>query len=166
MEIKPWLILLHVLGAFGFLAAHGISMGVFFRMRKERDRGRLTTLLEFSTVYLGALYLFLLVLLVSGVAAGIVGGRWTNGELWLWVSLGVLIATTVAMYYLMTYPVAAIRSGLGIQVMDDKKKGIMPTPVSDAELEVLLTSRRPVIGAAVGIGAILVITWLMEMKPF
>ena len=105
-------------------------------------------------------------LLVSGVAAGIVGGRWTNGELWLWVSLGVLIATTVAMYYLMTYPVAAIRSGLGIQGMDDKKKGIMPTPVSDAELEVLLTSRRPVIGAAVGIGAILVITWLMEMKPF
>jgi hypothetical protein len=166
VDIKPWLVVLHILSVFGFLAVHGISMGVVFRVRKERDRGRLTTLLEFSTTYLTAMYLFLLLLLVSGVAAGIVGGRWTNGELWLWVSLGLLIALVVAMYYFMTEPFAAMRSGLGIQGMQDKKKGIMPTPASDAELAVLLTARRPVTGAALGVGTIVVITWLMEMKPF
>jgi hypothetical protein len=166
MDIKPWLVVLHILSAFGFLAVHGISMGVLLRVRKERDRGRLATLLEFSTIYLNALYLFLLLLLGSGIAAGIVGGRWTNGELWLWVSLGLLIALTVAMYYLMTEPFAAMRSGLGIQGMQDKKKGIMPTPVADAELAVLLTARRPLIGAALGIGTIVIITWLMAMKPF
>jgi hypothetical protein len=166
VDIKPWLVVLHILSAFGFLAVHGISMGVWFRVRKERDRGRLTTLLEFSATYLSALYVFLLVLLVSGVAAGIVGGRWTNGELWLWVSLGLLIALVVAMYYLMTAPFAAMRSGLGIQSMQDRKNGIMPTPVADAELAVLLTARRPLIGAALGIGTIVVITWLMAMKPF
>lgn len=166
MDIKPWLVVLHVLSAFGFLAVHGISMGVLFRVRKERDRGRLAALLEFSPTYLNALYLFLLVLLVSGIAAGILGGFWTNGELWLWVSLGLLIALTVAMYYFMTEPFVAMRSGLGIQGMQDKKKGIMPTPVGDAELAVLLTARRPVVGAALGIGTIVVITWLMEMKPF
>ena len=166
MDIKPWLILLHILSAFGFLAVHGISMGVFFRVRKERERARLATLLEFSATYLNALYLFLLLLLVSGIASGILGGLWTNGQLWLWVSLGLLIALVVAMYYFMTEPFSAMRSGLGIASMQDRKKGIMPTPVGDAELAVLLTSRRPVGGAALGIGTIVVITWLMEMKPF
>lgn len=166
MDIKPWLVVLHVLSAFGFLAVHGISMGVLLRVRKERDRGRLAALLEFSTTYLNALYLFLLLLLVSGIASGILGGFWTNGELWLWVSLGLLIALVVAMYYFMTDPFVAMRSGLGIQSMQDAKKGIMPTPVADAELAVLLTARRPVAGAALGIGTIVVITWLMAMKPF
>jgi hypothetical protein len=166
MDIKPWLVILHVLSAFGFLAVHGISMGVVFRVRKERDRGRLATLLEFSATYLNALYLFLLLLLVTGIASGILGGYWTSGQLWLWVSLGLLIALTVAMYYFMTEPFVAMRSGLGIQGMQDKKKGIVPTPVSDAELAVLLTARRPVIGAALGIGTIVVIAALMEMKPF
>jgi hypothetical protein len=166
VDLKPWLVVLHVLSAFGFLAVHGISMGVFFRVRKERDRGRLTTLLEFSTTYLNALYLFLLALLVTGIASGILGGYWTSGQLWLWVSLGILIALTVAMYYFMSEPLTAMRSGLGIQGYQDKKKGVMPTAVSDEELEPLLIARRPMIGAAMGIGGIVVITWLMEMKPF
>jgi hypothetical protein len=166
MDIKPWLVVLHILSAFGFLAVHGISMGVLLRVRKERDRGRLATLLEFSATYLNALYLFLLLLLVTGIASGILGGFWTNGQLWLWVSLGLLIALVVAMYYFGTEPFTAMRSGLGIQGFQDRKKGIMPTPVSDAELEVLLTARRPLIGAALGIGTIVVIAALMEMKPF
>ena len=166
MDIKPWLVVLHVLSAFGFLAVHGISMGVLFRVRKERDRGRLATLLEFSATYLNALYLFLLLLLVTGIVSGILGGFWTNGQLWLWVSLGLLIALVGAMYYFMTEPFTAMRSGLGIQGMQDRKKGIMPTPAADAELAVLLTSRRQISGAALGVATIVVITWLMEMKPF
>jgi hypothetical protein len=166
MDFEPWLVVLHVLSAFGFLAVHGISMGVLFRVRKERDRGRLAALLEFSATYLTALYIFLLVLLVSGIASGILGGHWTDGRLWLWVSLGLLIALVVAMYYYMTEPFTAMRSGLGIQGYQDKKKGIMPTPVSDAELEVLLMAQRPVIGATLGVSTIVVITVLMMMKPF
>lgn len=166
MDIRPWLVVLHVLSAFGFLAIHGISMGVLLRVRKERDRGRLATLLEFSTTYLNALYLFLLALLVTGIASGILGGFWTSGQLWLWVSLGLLIALVVAMYYFMSAPFTAMRSGLGIPSMQDLKKGTVPTPVPDAELAVLLMARRPLVGAALGIGTIVVIATLMEMKPF
>ncbi len=166
MDIKPWLVVLHVLSAFGFLAVHGISMGVLFRVRKERDRGRLATLLEFSMTYINALYLFLLALLVTGIASGILGGFWTSGQLWLWVSLGLLIALVVAMYYFMTEPFTAMRSGLGIQGMQDRKKGVMPTPVSDEALAVLLTARRPVIGATLGVTTIVIIAALMELKPF
>ena len=166
MDIKPWLVVIHVLSVFGFLAVHGINMGVLLRMRKERDRGRLATLLEFSTMYLTALYLFLLTLLVSGIALGIIGGFWTSGQLWLWVSLGLLIALTVLMYYFETAPLTLVRSGLGIQGYQDKKKGIMPTPVSDPDLELLLMAPRPVIGAWVGVIVIVIITALMIIKPF
>jgi hypothetical protein len=166
MDIQPWLKVIHILSVFGFLAVHGINMGVLFRVRKERDRGRLATLLEFSTAYLTALYVFLLLLLVSGIALGIVGGFWTGGRLWLWAALGLLIALTVAMYYFGTEPLTAMRSGLGIQGYQDKKKGIMPTPVSDADLEPLLMAQRPLIGAWLGVIVIVIITALMVIKPF
>ena len=35
----PWLVLLHVLGVFGFLMAHGISSGVALELRREREPG-------------------------------------------------------------------------------------------------------------------------------
>ncbi len=166
MDIKPWLAFIHILAVFGFLAIHGISMGVLFRVRKERDRGRLAALLEFSALYAGAMYAFLLALLVSGIASGIAGGWWTNGQLWLWVSLVLFIVIAGAMYGLSTVPFVAMRSGLGIPSLQDRKKGIMPTPVSDEELALLLASPRPVYGAALGVAGIVVITWLMMAKPF
>jgi hypothetical protein len=103
---------------------------------------------------------------VTGIASGILGGYWTNGQWWLWIALGLLLAIATAMYYFMSGPLTAMRSGLGIQGYQDKKKDVMPTPVSDEELERLLMAPRPLMGAAIGIGGIVVITWLMEMKPF
>ena len=41
-----FVVLLHVLGAFGFVLAHGISMLVSFQLRTERDRARQAHLLE------------------------------------------------------------------------------------------------------------------------
>ncbi|MGH2408272.1 MAG: hypothetical protein ACRDF7_09365 [Candidatus Limnocylindrales bacterium] len=166
MDLTPWLVVIHILSVFGFLAVHGINMGVLLRLRKERDRGRLVTLLEFSTTYLTAMYIFLLLLLVSGIVLSIIGGFWTSGQLWLWVSLGLLIVLTVAMYYLETFPLTIVRSGLGMQSYQDKKKGIMPTPVSDADLEPLLMAQRPIVGAWLGVIVIVIITALMTLKPF
>ncbi len=46
--LYPWLLVLHVTSALAFLAVHGISMGVWWRIRRERDRAKLVTLLELS----------------------------------------------------------------------------------------------------------------------
>jgi hypothetical protein len=163
---QPWIVFIHVAAAFAFIAAHGVSMAVFFRLRRERDRALLTTLLDLSSYSLGALYVAFLILLLAGILAGIVGGWWTNGRLWLWTALVVLVVVVGLMYGLMTTNYGKVRQALGIASPSEQKKGIMPEPASDEALEALLTSSRPTIGAVVGIGGLLVITWLMVVKPF
>ena len=163
---QPWIIFIHVAAAFAFIAAHGISMGVFFKIRRERDRAKLATLLEFSSYSIGALYVAFLILLLAGILAGIVGGWWTNGRLWLWAALVVLVVVVGLMYGLMTTTYGKLRQGLGIATPSEQKKGIVPEPASDEVLEALLTSSRPTIGAVLGVAGLLVIIWLMVLKPF
>ena len=67
-----WIVFLHVAGAFGFLLAHGVSVAVLLRLRKERKRERITTLLD-STVAGGMqlrLYAEVQVLLMSRIVLG------------------------------------------------------------------------------------------------
>jgi len=163
---QPWIIFIHVAASFAFIAAHGASMAVFFRLRTERDRVKLTTLLELSSYSFGALYIAFLILLVAGILAGIVGGWWTNGGLWLWTALVVLVVVVGLMYGLMTTNYGQVRQALGIPSQNDQKKGIVPEPASDEALDALLTSSRPTIGAVVGLAGLLVIIWLMVVKPF
>jgi hypothetical protein len=163
---QPWIVFVHVAAAFAFIAAHGVSMGVFFRVRRERDRATLSTLVGFSSYSIGTLYVAFLFLLLAGILAGIVGGWWTNGRLWLWAALIVLVIVVGLMYGLMTTHYVKLRTALGIASPSDQKKGVTPEPASDAELEALLTSSRPTIGAVLGIAGLLVIIWLMVVKPF
>jgi hypothetical protein len=37
-DVYSWVKLVHVLAIFGLLAAHGVSVGVAFKLRGERDR--------------------------------------------------------------------------------------------------------------------------------
>src|SRR5919112_3916956 len=83
-------VFLHVLGAFAFVAAHGVSMFAAFRLQGERDRSRQATLLELSQMGVGASYVGLLLLLVAGILAGFIGDHWGRG--WIWGALGTLIA--------------------------------------------------------------------------
>jgi len=158
--------LLHILGAFGFLAIHGVSMAVVMRLRSERDRVRVRTLLELSAWSINALYLFLLVLLVAGILSGIAGAWWTSGQLWIWAGLGLLVLITVAMYAVLTTYFLKLRAAVGIPTQKEVKLGIEPVQLSDPELAVLLASPQPLIGAAIGVVGIVVIVWLMVLKPF
>jgi MFS family permease len=163
---QPWFVFAHVLGAFAFFAAHGVSMGVWWRLRTERDRTKLIGLLELSGSMFVAFSVAGLVLIIAGILAGIGKGWWFNGQWWLWVSIVLLVVIIGAMTPLVAIPMNNVRRGLGIQTQQDKKAGTVPEPVDDATLEALLTNRRPAIGASIAIVGIVLITWLMEMKPF
>lgn len=62
--------LLHIMGAFGFVAAHGGTAAVALRLRREREPDRIRALLELSRSTRSVMYWSLLVLLVAGIANG------------------------------------------------------------------------------------------------
>lgn len=152
-----WWVFLHLVGVFGFLLTHGISVGVMFRVRKERDRERLKGLLALSSSSTIVLYVSLAVLLAGGIIAGFSGHWW--GRRWIWAALILLIAIAGAMYPLGTKFHRRISDGLGTRPSG--------APVaSDEEIADLVSSGRPMLIAAIGFGGLLVILWLMVFKPF
>jgi len=164
--LQPWWILGHVLAAFAFMAIHGVSMGVWWRLRTERDRTKVTALLEFSASTIIAMSIAALLLIVTGILAGIGGGWWFDGRWWLWVAIGILVVIIGAMTPLLAIPLNEARHALGIPNRTERKVGTVLEPADDATLDRALRNPRPRFGAAIGIGGIVLITWLMEMKPF
>ena len=164
MDWYPWIVLLHVLGAFGFVMAHGASAFAAIRIRSERDPARVAALLDLSAFSLGLMYISLVALLIGGIAAAFVGGLW--GSLWLWLSIGVLVLVIAAMYPMGSLHYANVRRAVGIKPYSDPKDAPPPVPLSGPELEAVLSSNRPFALAAVGGIGLAIIIWLMVVQPF
>ena len=96
-------VLLHVLGAFAFVMAHGVSMLIAFRLRGERDPGRQALLLELSGISVGLMYIGLGVLLLAGIVAAFMGGLWDRG--WIWAALGILVVVIMVLIATGTVPI-------------------------------------------------------------
>jgi hypothetical protein len=164
MDLYPWLVFAHVAGGFGLMLGHGASVMCAFKLRSERDVNRIEAMLDLSGYSLGLLYLSLLVLLASGIAAGFVGDHW--GRLWIWAALGVLVVVIVAMYAIASSFYARVRRALGQKVYGDPKDAPPPPAAPSGEILALLASPRPFLLAGIGGGGLLSILWLMLFKPF
>jgi hypothetical protein len=158
----PWLKFLHVLAIFGFLMAHGVTVSVYFTLRHQRDVDRIRMLLQMSSSALVIMDLSLLLLLVSGIIAGFIGQWWSH--VWIWLSLGLLIALLGAMEMLGVRTFNAIRLGVGLASSRGQKQ--LPELMSAADLDSLLSRTQPMRLTVVGFGGLAVIGWLMVFKPF
>jgi hypothetical protein len=164
VTLYPWIVLLHVAGAFLFVLGHGASVAVSFRLRQERDPARVAALLDLSGTSLGMMYSGILVLLVGGIWAVFAGPGW--GHLWIWLSIGILVVIMGAMYPLGTQYYGRVRNAVGQKKYGDPKDAPPPPVAAPAELDALLSSPRAFQLAAVGGVGLLLILWLMVVKPF
>lgn len=164
MDLTRLLVFLHVLGAFMFVAGHGVSMFTVFQVRKEKDRTKLAALLDLSGWSLAVAGIGLLVLLVSGIAAGVMLGSW--GRLWIWVSLAIFLVIGIAMTPIGGAYLRGLRLGIGQRPRNAKAGDPDPVPVSDQELAALQASKRPELLLWLGAGGFVVILYLMMFKPF
>jgi hypothetical protein len=155
--LYQWMVFLHIAGVFAFLTAHGVSVGVAFRVRGERDPRRILALLELSAWSTSLMYVGLLLLLAGGVTAGFIGDWWGSG--WIWVSLGTLVLVMIGMYTVAAGYYKRLRLIVG--AMADGSQA-----VSDQRLSELLEGPRPWVLAVIGFGGILFILYLMLFKPF
>ncbi len=151
-----WWVLLHVAGALGFSAAHGVSMYASFRLRQEREPARVLHLLELSSSSVGLMWNGIGLLLLGGVAAGFTGDFWGQG--WIWAAIVILLATIVAMYALARTWTGRLRT-ISAAMAEGTEA------VSQSQFEEILRSRRPHLVAVIGFAALLASLYLMFFKP-
>jgi Predicted integral membrane protein (DUF2269) len=143
---------LHLVGAFGFVAAHGATAAVTFGIRREHDPTRIRAYLDLSRSTRGLGYGSLVLLLGAGIGMSSEAGWWSAG--WVWTALGLLTVLFVAAFPLALPYFRAIRGALDAKPVDEKR------------LAELLASPRGLILAWVELIGILAILWLMVWKPF
>jgi uncharacterized membrane protein len=148
-----WWRFAHVVGALGFLATHGATAAVAMRLRKERDPAKIRALLGLSRSTRPWMYVSLLLLIAAGVIAGFQGHWWDQG--WIWTALILLIVLLVAAFPLAVPYYVRVRRAVA--------EDAATTP---DELESLLLSPRPIVIAVIETAGLVVIVWLMVLKPF
>lgn len=147
----------HIVGVAGFLFAHGVSGLVAFRLRKERDRTRIETLMQLSGASVPLMYVSLVVLIVGGVVTGLILHSFGQG--WIWAAIGLLVAISVVMW--------TVNAPYYGHVKDAVKLRPSGVPrVSDEELDELLMASAPMVSAGFGFVALAAIIYLMVVKPF
>jgi amino acid transporter len=159
-----WIIFLHVVSAFIFFMAHGVSIGAALRLRREHQLERLRMLLELSDASRRFVRGSLVVLLLSGIAGGFMLNWWHMG--WIWVSLALLVFITVVMFRGMSPYFNKLRKAVGIPYREAGKIQPALEAAPAAEIEALLTMGNMVVMTGIGIGIMVVIVYLMMFKPF
>jgi plastocyanin len=154
--VYQWWVLVHLVGVFAFLASHGVSMIITFRLQKERDPHHVASLLQLSSSTISVFYVSLGVLLVGGIVAAFLGNLWSYG--WIWGALIILLLVSLAMYGMarpyyrrVRFVTAAIVEG--------------SHAVTPEQYDSILSSARAMTIAGVGLAGLVAILYLMLFKP-
>jgi len=167
--IYPWVVFAHLASVFGFLLAHGVSVGVLFKVRSERTREGLRVLLDLSKRSLVWTYAFLILLGITGGVAAYLGDSWRQG--WIWASAAVLILIALAMNWIGDPYFDRLRVAVGLEEPAGTRgvkaaQGLLPEiPAGEETLRQLRRSPRPWLLALVGMVGLAAILWLMVLKP-
>jgi hypothetical protein len=157
-----WIVLLHIVGAFVFVLSHGASTWMAMLLRRERDRARISALLEVSQASVGGMYLGLVLLLIGGIWAGIAGGHFARG--WIWAALAILIGAIVVMYAVASPYFGKLREAVGGAAAAGRNATVGPASDDDVAALAARAPLLPLLGT--GMLALLLILWLMVLKPF
>jgi hypothetical protein len=165
MELYPLVVTGHVFFVIVALGAHGASALAMVAVQREADRARLAAILDLSVRAFSVASLALLAAVLLGIAATIMGGH--GGRLWVWVSVGVLVALMVLMGPLAGTPMSRVRRALGMR-FERNGPGFDPDlmPLPDGELAAAQAALRPGLVATVGLAGTFLLVWLMEVKPW
>jgi len=151
-----WLVFVHLIGLVLFLLPHGVSMFVAFAIRGDPRHDNVTKLLGLSNQATRVMYLGLLLLIVGGLGAAWNANQLTAG--WIVASYVVLFAVLIGMW--------AIGAGFYYPLREALAGKDGAPPIEGAELAQRLANRRPEALAVVGLGGLVVLVWLMVLKPF
>lgn len=156
-SLYPWFVFAHLIGFVLFAISHGASAYMAFRIRSDRDLRTVASMLGMSELAKGPMYAGLLLILVGGAGAATVAGIWLTP--WVIASIVVLFVVLAVMFSVASPYYGELRKAVG-----DPTAGV-PATISPDELERRLDSRRPEALLSVGTVGLLILVWLMVLKP-
>lgn len=159
-----WLVFLHILSAFAFFMAHGVSAFMAFRLKRETNPDRMRTILDLSNFALPVMYSALMVLVLAGIGAGIMGNWFRMG--WIWAAIGLLVVLWIGMWFYVARFYAPVRKALGMPYRAYRRDEAAVAQASPAEINAAVQATNPVLLGGVSFALIAVILWLMMFKPF
>ena len=159
-----WIKLLHILGAFAFVTAHGASVGMALRLPQEKSLERMRALLDLSRAFFGMGSAAIGIMFLGGIAGAFVGHYWSRG--WIWLSLGLLLAVVVYMSLFVTTYYHRVRKAVGLPYDAKWKPQPAVEPASQADIAAVLAQGRPLLLALVGGIGLVAVAGLMVFKPF
>jgi hypothetical protein len=159
-----WLVFLHILSSFVFFMAHGVSALMAFRLKRETKPERMRAILDFSNFALPVMYWSLMVLVLAGIGAGIMGNWFSMG--WIWAAIVLLVVIWIGMViYAMKY-YAPVRKALGMPYRTRQGDQEPSAPASESQIGAVVQATNPVLLGGISLVLIAVILWLMMFKPF
>ena len=152
-----WLVFLHVTSVVGFVLAHGAAAAMGLRLRRETSPDSIRSLVVLSTLSTRVMYPFLVLVLLTGIAAGFAGQWWRFK--WIWTAIIVLVITIILMN-VMGQQYNPLRG----EARERRHRG----PVADTPYVIrkVAANTRPGPISAVGVVAFGILVWLMILKPF
>ena len=111
-DLYPWIVIAHVFFVIIAFGAHGVSAFASFRIKASSDRAELKTLLDLSQSSLVVAGVALLVAILLGIWAAVMGGHFSRT--WPWSAIVVLVVVVITMTPLAANPMREMRAALGI----------------------------------------------------
>ena len=152
-----WLLYAHLISVTGFLVSHGHSAVMALRLRRETSPDSIRSMVALSTLSHRVMYPFLVLILLTGIVLGFAGSWWAYK--WIWTALAVLILTIIAMSTLGTQ-----YTPLRGEAREPRHRGPVAETPDVIRKVAASTNAGPI--TAVGVVALLVLIWLMTLKPF
>jgi uncharacterized membrane protein len=145
------LVFIHLVGVVVMAVAHGVSIFAAFRVRRETDPRVVAAVLGMPKSAVMLLYVGFLLLAIGGF-----GAAWQAGVLlapWAIASYVVLAIVVGVMY--------AVATGYYVRLRElASAEGVDP-----GALQAALVTRRPEVLAVVGTSGLLILLWLMVVRP-
>lgn len=159
-----WLIFLHVLSALTFYMAHGTSVAMAFKVRKETDFTRIRAMLDLSRSTMILMSVSFLIMGLTGIILPFMIHIWN--KVWIWASIVLMLFVSIYMAIFNETTYKQLRRLVGLPYMKGSKELPAEPPSSPEEVAALL-SKTGVTGLTV-VGYVIpaIVLWLMIFKPF
>jgi len=164
LALIPWLVFLHVLSVITFFLAHGTSVAMAFKIRKETDFARIRAMLDLSASTIVVVFIAFLVMGLTGLIMPFILKIWNKG--WIWTSIVLMIGVLLQMGFMNEKRYKILRKLVGLPYMQGNKEYPAEEPASQAEVEAHLRKLNVHELVAVGYVIPMIVLWLMVFKPF